>query len=235
MNVPKLSTTDPRIISALISTGVVSTAFLSGRAAIKMEHILNQLPDEDASIWFKARATWKAWTPPLAVALATISLTIAGTCTAANKIAVSTTAAANASSLLADYKDEVRKVISSDDYERVEKTVREKHRPEPPQGKLPVVGQGGQLVYDSLSGRYFTSDLETIRSRVNDFNQSLIGGTFATVNEWYAYLGLPPVTLGGSLGWSSDRLMDIIFDSMVSDGQAVLVLDYLTRPTNDYR
>lgn len=218
------------LVPAAIGAGVVTTGILAWRGGLKAEHMLAQLP-EGASRTEKLRATWTAWVPPLASMIATIS----GVCLAhrsyASGIASVSALAAESANKLADFQDEVKTRVKEP--ERLIENVNEGRRPAPPKGKLPVLGEGGQLIYDSLSGRYFVSDMETVRAALNDFNQSLIGGVFATVNEWYSYLNLPPVTLGGDLGWTSDRLVDILFNSMVDNGQAVLVLDYMTLPTTE--
>lgn len=103
---------------------------------------------------------------------------------------------------------------------------------------VPVVGDGGYLCYDSLSGRLFRSSRDWISKAVNDTNRTIIGDMWVTLNEFYSELGLEPIPLGESIGWNVDRLLEIDISSMVENetGEPCIVLNYPVMPVKyDWR
>lgn len=222
----------PKSLAIFAVTGVVATASLSASGAIRAEHICNQFPEGIDNIE-KVKATWSCWLPPFLVASGTIAAIIAGDRMSASRLAAVSAAGTQAAGYLAEYKDQVRKVLKKEDAEQIDRSISERHRPEIPKGIVPVVGEGGTLVYDSLSGRYFASDMEEVRKCMNDFNYSLLGGVFLSVNDWYSHLGLPPVELGNDLGWKPERPLDIYFDSIIVSGQPLLTVDYIVMPEQE--
>lgn len=91
-----------------------------------------------------------------------------------------------------------------------------------------IEGSGTERVYDSSSGRYFWSDMETIRQAENDINSELIhsGGT-VTLNELYYRLGLSSNKIGDLIGWTDDDLLKIRFGSrLMENGKPCITIDY---------
>jgi hypothetical protein len=88
-------------------------------------------------------------------------------------------------------------------------------------------------MYDSMSGRYFYSDLETVRRIVNDFNKEILSSGLMTLNEFYDELGLPHVKIGEIIGWGTDfEFLDIEYRTMIADnGEPCIVLDYKVEPS----
>lgn len=98
-------------------------------------------------------------------------------------------------------------------------------------------GNGDHLMYESISGRYFTSDIETIRAAANDFMNDIINGMamYDSLNCWYGAIGLPTIRLGEDIGWNVDNPLKVRFSTMIAaDGRPCIILDYLTMPTDRY-
>ena len=140
---------------------------------------------------------------------------------------------------LDEYQHEVLNILTKDQKKELQHNLNEKALAQtevPNDSKLIIFGKGDILVFDELSGRYFLSDKETIRTAVNDFNQQIIWGSTQDLNDWYRILGLDDILIGEILGWNSDRMMDISFESMVApNGEPCLVLNYLILPSPNYR
>lgn len=101
-------------------------------------------------------------------------------------------------------------------------------------GYIIDTGNGNTLCLDAMSGRYFKSSVEALRRAENDVNSQVNDDWSATLNEFYQYLGLEPIKLGDDLGWNTENLLHLMFDSaLTSSGEPVLVLDYETYP--EYR
>lgn len=99
-----------------------------------------------------------------------------------------------------------------------------------------VTGSGETLCYDIMSGRYFKSDIEHIRKRMNDFNYALNHDYALSLNDFYEMLGLDTIGLAEDIGWNTAEPMEIRFDSrLASNGSPCLVLDYSAKPIWNYR
>lgn len=98
-------------------------------------------------------------------------------------------------------------------------------------GMVLDTGFGTTLCYDALSGRYFKSSVERIRMAQNDLNEEIIADWSANLNTFYDLLGLNPIKLGDNLGWNTNNLLRLSFDSALTpSGEPVLVLEYEAYP-----
>ena len=99
-----------------------------------------------------------------------------------------------------------------------------------------ITNTGECLFMDSVSGRYFNSSIEKIKSVVNELNRDMISDQYVSLNQFYFDIGLNSTALGDSLGWNLDRgFIDISFSAVVAeDGRPCIVLDYIVQPEYDY-
>lgn len=100
-----------------------------------------------------------------------------------------------------------------------------------------LTGRGTYLCKDGWSGREFRSDIENIKTAVNELNSDFLRNGSASLNEFYAYLGLEPVQYGDELGWSRDYddLITIDYDSCLTpSGEPCIMLRYRIKPQFDY-
>lgn len=128
-----------------------------------------------------------------------------------------------------EYQNKVREKLGEKKESEVREEINQDHIQK---GNSQIIVAGGEsLFYDNLSGRYFTSNIETIRSVVNEFNRDLLTEMYKTLNEFYAELRLEPVDVG-SMGWHIDTgLLDIQYSSKLTpDGKACIVLTYRNGP-----
>lgn len=92
--------------------------------------------------------------------------------------------------------------------------------------------KGQTLCYDSLSGRYFKSDIEAVRKAENEINKILLNEDYVNLNEFYGVLGLDEIEIGRSLGWNiNDGYIELHFSSqLATDETPCLVIGYRTPP-----
>lgn len=113
---------------------------------------------------------------------------------------------------------------------------------------IPHTKGGNTLCYDKFSGRYFYSDMQTLRAAVNDLNVEFnadtrfsSGSGVVTLNQFYEKIGLDEINVGDKFLWSSDStgLLDPDFDSLLTKtGVPVLVVDWENGPVfneSEYR
>lgn len=82
-----------------------------------------------------------------------------------------------------------------------------------------VTGHGNDLFLDDWSGRYFFSDINFIKKTVNDLNYQLMNEMSISLNEYYAYLGIPSIGSGREFGWYMDygKMIEIDIDSGLTE------------------
>lgn len=82
-----------------------------------------------------------------------------------------------------------------------------------------------RLFYDAFSKRYFESTIETVGSAEYHINRDLSMRDWATVNEFYEYLGLEPIEGGDEIGWSSGMNFDQYWQSWIDFGHQKTLID----------
>lgn len=242
----------PTILSGAAIAGVITTAVLTAKATLKASQQLGEANIEknatlpigaDPGSWEDltnreiVETCWKTYVPAGLSGVATIACIVG-----ANQIGLRRNAALLGAYTLADtafreYKDEVLAQLGETKEQKVRDGIAKKQLEENPVTNTTViVGGGDQLCYDSLTGRYFRGDIETIRQAANEINRSIVGGNmYASQNEFYAFLGLGPVTLGDELGWNLDNFIDLVFSShLADDGRPCLAIGYKSLPRKDY-
>lgn len=143
-------------------------------------------------------------------------------------------------STLRDYQKKVVETIGEKKEQSVRDAVaKEKIEQTPVHTKEVILtGRGESLCYDSVSGRYFKSDMETIKKAENELDARLRNEMYVSLNEFYYEIGLEPLrVIGEDLGWNIDSgYLDLNFSSQIaSDGTPCLVLDYGVAPRYDFR
>jgi hypothetical protein len=236
----------PTIMSAAAIAGVVTTTVLAAKAAMKTQAKLVELSlDADHTEVTKETVkdtilvSWKFWIPTGMSAAATISCIVG-----ANRVNLQRQAALVAAYGIVDtafreYKDEVVKVIGEKKQQKIEEEVAVRQMQQnPPQPGSPVVitSGGDELIYDIFTGRYFRSNVESIRQAANQFNADLLGGNMCgELNEFYALLHLDPVDVGNLVGFNIETMVDVGFGSHLSDdGRACIAMFFRTHPKAEF-
>lgn len=105
-------------------------------------------------------------------------------------------------------KDEEQKIRDELNQDRVEKALLETPKPD----WVPQVGTGNQLFYYIRHNQWFRSDVETIRCRVNDFNQMLVGSfNGISEEEFEEELGLEHDASSKHFGWNPNRALAEVY------------------------
>lgn len=243
------------ILSGIAVAGVAATAILAVRATPKaLVHrsvILDEkwaeagtmLKDQDEATaglthTETVKECWKFYIPAAISGAATIACIIG-----ANKIGLRRNAALLGAYTLADtafreYKDEVIKQIGETKARKVHDEVAKRQIDEHPVTDTQVIitGGGDQLCYESLTGRYFKSDVERLRRSENEFNRNILAGSmYGSLNEFFDYIGLGSTTLGDELGFNVDNPLQLVFTShLAENGIPCLAIGYGLLPRKDY-
>lgn len=229
------------IVSGITSTVLAVKATPKALILIEKEKTSRRTNNEDDNLT-KMEVVKTAWKPyiPSAVSGAVGIVCVIGAHTINTKRnAIIATAYKITETAYRDYKDAVVEEIGNKKEELVRERVAKKkiEKEKPFENKEVIVtGKGNSLFLDSISGRTFESDIETIRRAVNNINATLISQDYISLNEFYYDIGLKSTSKGDDLGWSmAYGLMDIKFTStLLDDGRPCVVLDYDVQPRYDY-
>ncbi len=232
----------PTICTAIGVAGVLSTAVLTGKATIKAVRILeekHQTNFDDLPPLSRpdVRHIWKEFIPPATVGVITITAVILANRISSGRAAALAAAYSLSEKAYAEYKDKVFEKLGAKKEQVVRDEIAQDRVNRTPVGKQEVVitGNGDVLCFDSLTGRYFISNMETIRKAMNDTNARILSDNYASLSDFFYRIGLSATTISDEVGWNVDNLMDIHFSTVMSeDSKPCLSLEYHVAPIRDY-
>ena len=102
-------------------------------------------------------------------------------------------------------------------------------------GEVIDTGHGNTLFYDVPGQIYFKSDINYIRSKVNDLNAEVRTEMYFDWNEIYYRWGLPMRKYGNEMIFDVDHPLELRLDpEMMENGQVRILLDYELLPKCTY-
>lgn len=224
----------PAILTGIGVATSLASSVLAYKAGMLSKAVLDAAPEESKATFFhKAALTWKLWTPSLALAAISATCVIGANAVHAKRLAAIAGIYAITDNNFKEYQEKVGQMFGSTQPERVSEAVVEEHMAKTPATKSYIFDtqQGDTLFFDDLSGRYFLSDIETVRKAQNDLNNILYGDAWVSLNRLYELLELPTVSLGEDLGWVPDNMVDIKFmPKLTENNRPCIALTYKTDP-----
>lgn len=231
----------PTLLTAFGVTGTLATAYLTGKATFKAADILRKEAEGRVLMEVQpppptkkqqAAMVWKCYIPPAISVVTTI-----GCIVSANTISMSRAAALAAAYTMADknfseYKDKVKEMIGEKKEGEVRTALAQDAVNNTPLANIARGHGGDTLCLDKWTGRYFTSDMQTIRAAENDLNKGLYRGSerIVTLGDLYEAIGLSIPKCAEDIGWNADSSLDLLFDTVLREGQPVLVMDFANTP-----
>lgn len=237
-----ISRHSPEILTGIGIAGMVTTTILAVKAtpkAIKLIEAEKQAKHVDAlSPVDTVKTVWKCYIPAVMTGVSSIACLIGSNAINAKRNAALTTVYTLSEMARNEYKEKVIETIG----EKKERTIKEKVDAErikkDPVSKKEVIitEKGTTLCYDHVFGRYFKSDIDIINRAMNKINREIVINMYASLNDFYAELGLSPVEMGYELGWNiDDGTIEIEPSSQLADdGTPCLVIDYNIPPKYNY-
>jgi len=240
----------PTILTGLSVAGLVTTVVMAVGATPKALCLISEeeMKREDEFVKTSneplpitkmdvVKLTWKCYIPTVAMGVLTAAMMVGANSISLRRNAALATVYSLAERSLEEYQRKVVETLGDKEEEKLRGDIAQDRLKAHPVDEKQVIitGKGEILCYDSLSGRYFKSSMETVRKAQNDFNFRLMNEMYRSVNEFYDLLGLEPTATGNEMGWATDfGLLDIHFDTKIAsgdyEGQPCLVLDYKVHP-----
>jgi hypothetical protein len=224
----------PTILTAIGATGVISTTALGIKATLSAKTLVDEELDPNSTQKEIIEAVWMLYIPTVISGVITIASIIGSNHISSQRNAALASLYSITNSALNEYQDKVVELVGEKKATKVKDEIAQDKLNSNPVEKTEVflTGKGEHLCYDSLSGRYFKSDIETIRKAINDFNAELWKDMYHTLNEFYDYLDLEHTEMGRTSGWNvEDGMLEVHFSANIAtSGEPCIVLEYLTTP-----
>lgn len=235
-----ISKNSPHILTGLGCAGLLSTAILSAKATPKALLILeteeryrekkrlDQMSQVD-----KAKLTWKCYIPAGVIGAASIGCIIGANTVSTRRNAALASLYAMSETAFREYKSKVVQEIGKNKETKIyDETIKEHIIVNPPTDNVIITGNGDVLCLDLLSGRYFESNFEFIRQKINTLNYDLRSEMRLDLNEFYYEMGLDPIPLGEYVGFDLEKgeIEAAYSTQMTPSGKPCIVIDMYVYP-----
>lgn len=239
-----LSKHSPEILTGLGIAGMITTTILAVKATPKALREIEEFEEcilcdhEKIKPIDAVKITWKYYIPAAVTGTVSIACLIGASSVNVRRNTALATAYKLSETALSEYKEKVVETIGEKKEKAVKNAIAKEHIEKNPvkQNEIVITGKGDTLCYDSLFGRYFKSDMDTLKKIENDLNRRMRNDNYISLNEFYYEIGLDSVTAGNLLGWNIDKgYIDLDFSSqLAADGTPCLVISFGTPPAYDY-
>ena len=232
----------PEILTGIGIAGMITTTVLAVRATPKAVQLIEakkeELHQDELNAVDTVKAAWKCYIPAAVTGVVSSACLIGASSVHVRRNAALATAYKLSETALTEYKAKVVETIGEKKEQIIKDKVAEERVKNDPVSKTEVfvTEKGNTLCYDTISGRYFKSDIEALRRTENDLNERLFGEMYISLNEFYDAIGLSRTRIGDDLGWNIHwGQIKLEFSSQIADdGTPALVMDYRVAPKYDY-
>lgn len=234
----------PEILTGLGITGMVATTVLAVSATPKALQLLElKRQEEDVertkfeTVKHTVKTCWKCYIPSAVTGTMSIACLIGASSVNARRNAALAAAYTLSDTALREYREKVVETLGEKKEQAIREKVAEEQIKNDPVSKKEVIitNIGKTLCYDSISKRYFESDIDKIKKAENKLNKRMFSEMYISLNEFYGEIGLEEIGVGDDLGWNVDELIDLYFSSHIADdGRPCIVIEYQSAPKYNY-
>ena len=184
------------------------------------------------------KATWKCYIPAAISGAASIACIVGANTVHSKRNAAIATAYKLSEKALTEYKEATIEEVGEEKAKAIKDRVAQKQLDNNPvnDSQVIITGNGKQLCYDGVSGRYFESSIQEIETAVNKINRSLNYDMYVSLSEFYDELDLEHTDISDELGWNlDDGLVEISYGTMIAkDNRPCITLEYHVAPKYDF-
>ena len=232
------------IFTTVAVTGVVTSSVLTARASFKAADILAreeaarvEEDQDEMELKDKFLLVWPYFIPAATTATTTIASIFMLNKVGADRLAAMAAMYSVSEKTLTDYQNKVAEKLGNKKAQSVKDDIAQDRVNENPPTKSSIIytANGNVLFMDSITGRYFESTIEEVRSCVNTVNEQVLNQYYASLSEFYDLLGLQSTAISDDWGWNSDALLEVSFSTVLTeDNRPCVYLEYRTAPIKGY-
>lgn len=233
----------PEILTGIGIAGMITTTVMAVKATPKAILLLEEVRKthtEDKKEYAKQVLTKVApvYIPSTVVGALSIACIIGATSVNAKRNTALATAYSLTETTLREYQNKVIETIGEKKEKQICDDIAKDRVEKNPVSNAEVIitKAGDTLFYESISGRYFTSDMESIRRIQNDLNERMLKLDYISLNEEFYEFGLRQTDLGNDLGFNiKDGQIKFKFSAVIADdGRPCIYIGYENPPVYDY-
>jgi Icc-related predicted phosphoesterase len=217
-----LGDNSPAILTAVGAAGVLTTAFLTGKATIKAcelrEYDFPNLEQRQSRPKQETiKRCWKLYIPAAGAATVTVTSIILANRIGMRRMAALAAAYAMSEKAMTEYKEKVvEKIGKKKAKEVVDEITQEKLKTVNTQHVH--IGQGEVLMLDTYTMKPFSSTMERVRKVENDLRELLLSPS-ETVNcsDWLKGIGLKATPYSDDFGWNGESGFKLDYTAGLTD------------------
>lgn len=227
----------PEILTALGISGLIGTAYLAAKAAWKANDVVaDDILDHKAAHpgvpYSRTRKesvklVWKLYIPAAGSGILTIACIVGASKANGKRTAAAVTAYSLTERAFSEYRDKVVEQIGKGKEQKIRDEVAQDRVSNLSSKEVIITSGGNVLCCELYTHRYFRSDMESLRKAQNDLNALIVSEMYVTLDEFYDIVGIPHTSVSDKLGWTSEKLLELIFSTVMSEeGEPCLAFDY---------
>lgn len=238
----------PTILTTVGVVGVITTAYLVGKASFEAADIIRlkeaddeardaeYLNDQRELLKHRVQLVWRLYIPAASIGIATVACIIGANHVGGRRAAGLAAAYSITEKTFEEYKAKVVEKIGKRKEEQVRDEISQDRVTESYTDNVRLFGVSeGELCYDKFSDRFFLGSVESIHAAVNALNNSMNHDGYASLADLYRLLEMDVPTFSESIGWNHDRLLEARISSTLAHGsKPVIVMDFSHEPSPDY-
>ena len=223
------------LIPVASAVGVATTAYLASKATLRASEAVNEdemlcgtAEDDKERIKNAVQIGWRYYIPTVVSGATTVGIVSLGSYSMTKRTVAAVSAASMAEKAFTEYRRSVVEQIGEKQERLISESVTKRQiEASPPLDKnIIMIGNKTVTCCELYTGRYFKSDMETIRRAVNEINSRILHELYVTLDELYSLLDLPVTTESSNLGWDSDKLLELEYATILHDDTPCLTFKY---------
>ena len=241
-----LKNNSPTILMLMSIGGIALTVITAHNDTLKAEDILYSEGIDPKNRREVIKATWKCYIPTAISSVSTAACMVGSHyCSNKQKIALSNAYLLSQTTLHEYQKKVIEKIGENKERAVMEETVKSIAEQQAPRANFltdfkdaVITGHGNTLLYSIPDKTYFRSDINYLKSVMNDINAKLISG-YDSLFDWnYIRIsfGIPIDDDGNFSGVNVDHMLELTFSPELMDNGDVRVnMNYRTWPLTELR
>ena len=236
-----LSKNSPTILMGLSLAGVLSTAYLTHKAAQKAQMKLVMTGPEPQTNKEKVKQVWRYYIPPVLSCGATVAFIIASNSVHNKRQAALITAVSLGETAFQEYREQITETLGKGKEQKArDELVQKNVKKAEDEGKFDHLvlkpDTQDQYVWDVYSSRALVSSVEKLNKAANDVARDCINHDYATLNQFYSAIGIEGIQPGDDVGWSNSTPLEIdLSNAVVRDGMGLIAINFVNPPMADFR
>lgn len=232
----------PEILMVVGITGMIGMTGLAVGATPKALTLIEEAKKEQKVDKLTpietVKVAWKPYIPAAVTGVFSVACLIGSNSVNAKRNVALATAYKLSETAFAEYKEKVVETVG----EKKEKVIKDKvnkariEKNPPKQNQIIVTGKGETLCFDTISGRYFYSDIEKLRKAENIVNKRMLDEMYISLSEFYNEIGLEPTSMSDYIGWDIQKgYIELYFSAqMTDDEKPCIAFEFNIPPVYDF-